>query len=49
VRPTLEGLEIKPCLPDTVTAATVKRVFRGKTYEIELSNRDGKQSYVCKP
>jgi cellobiose phosphorylase len=49
VRPTLEGLEIKPCLPDTVTAATVKRMFRGKTYQIELSNRDGKQSYVCKP
>jgi hypothetical protein len=32
-----------------VTAATVKRMFRGKTYQIELSNRDGKQSYVQHP
>ncbi|MEI6210111.1 MAG: hypothetical protein WCR06_00665 [bacterium] len=47
IRPTLDGLQIKPCLPDAVPAATVKRTYRGKTYCINLRRQDGKTTYTC--
>jgi cellobiose phosphorylase len=46
IRPTLDGLEIKPCLPDAVPKATVKRIYRGKTYHIELHNHAGRQTHT---
>ena len=49
VRPTLDGLEIKPCLPDSVPAARVTRIYRGKTYRIDLRNCGGTQTYTCTP
>ncbi len=49
VRPTLDGLEIKPCLPDSVPAARVTRIYRGKTYRIDLRNCGGRQTYTCTP
>jgi cellobiose phosphorylase len=48
VRPTLDGLQIHPCLPDSVTAATVKRTYRGKTYQIDLRHTDGQQTHTCR-
>lgn len=36
VRPTWEGLEVKPCLPTEWKEATVYREFRGKKYQIHL-------------
>ncbi|MFZ4394417.1 MAG: GH36-type glycosyl hydrolase domain-containing protein [Kiritimatiellia bacterium] len=48
IRPTLDGLQINPCLPDAVPAATVKRTYRGKTYCINLRRQDGKTTYTCK-
>ncbi len=40
VRPVLSGLEIDPCIPKDWDGFTVTRVFRGATYEIEVSNPD---------
>lgn len=38
VRPTLEGLEISPCIPKDWNGFTYKRQFRGATYLIEVDN-----------
>jgi cellobiose phosphorylase len=48
IHPTLDRLEIKPCLPQSVTAARVKRTYRGKTYQIDLQHRNGQQSHTCR-
>lgn len=37
VRPTLDGLEIKPCLPEAVTRAKVRRTYRGQTRWIDVA------------
>ncbi len=39
VRPTLDGLVIKPCLPDSIPQATVVRRYRGETHRIIVRNR----------
>jgi cellobiose phosphorylase len=48
VKPTLEGLEISPCLPDSITEFTVERVYRGAVYNIRVTNEatgdDGSKS-----
>jgi len=44
VRPEVEGLRIDPCIPPAWEGFTVRRVFRGATYEITVRNPDG----VCK-
>jgi cellobiose phosphorylase len=36
VRPTLAGLQIKPCLPAALTQARVTRTYRGETHNIDL-------------
>jgi cellobiose phosphorylase len=38
VRPTYKGLEIDPCIPAAWDGFTVRRVFRGATYAIEVRN-----------
>lgn len=40
IRPGWNGLEIKPCLADEMLPASVKRRFRGKTYEISIQTND---------
>lgn len=37
VRPTLEGLRLRPCLPSPWTGATVLRRYRGATYRIVIA------------
>lgn len=37
IRPVWEGLEIDPCLPEEMLPARVTRVFRGRTYHIEIT------------
>ncbi|MDD5747744.1 MAG: hypothetical protein PHP64_01610, partial [Actinomycetota bacterium] len=41
VRPTYEGLLIDPCLPTEWEALTLRRSFRGSTYEIEIDKPKG--------
>ncbi|OGY32642.1 MAG: hypothetical protein A3A61_04085 [Candidatus Woykebacteria bacterium RIFCSPLOWO2_01_FULL_43_14] len=41
VRPTYEGLFIDPCIPKHWKSFSIKRVFRGKTYHIEVLNPKG--------
>lgn len=41
IRPTWEGLSVKPCMPKELLPATVIRRFRGETYRITIrSNED---------
>ena len=39
IKPTWEGLAIKPCLPSEWKTVTVKRTFRGCVYTIEIENQ----------
>ncbi|MBR4551214.1 MAG: glycosyl transferase [Oscillospiraceae bacterium] len=43
IRPTLDGLQIDPCIPADVKGYTVIRRYRGATYEITVENPDGAQ------
>ena len=47
IRPTWNGLEVKPCLPDEMLPAKVKRTFRGKTYEITIESNDKFEIKEC--
>ena len=38
VQPTLAGLKIDPCLPHVMDGFTLRRVWRGATYEITVDN-----------
>jgi cellobiose phosphorylase len=44
VRPTPDGLVIDPCIPHTWKGFRVQRKYRGKTYNIEVTNPHG----VCR-
>jgi cellobiose phosphorylase len=44
IRPTYDGLQIDPCIPEAWDGFRASRVFRGTTYEIEVKNPD----HVCK-
>ena len=46
LKPKMDGLEIKPCLPAAWKTAKVKRIFRGCTYDITMENSDGCGSNV---
>lgn len=46
VKPTFDGLEVSPCLPAEWDGVTVKRIFRGETYEITYERSDIKQ-LIC--
>ncbi|VGO21517.1 GH36-type glycosyl hydrolase domain-containing protein [Pontiella sulfatireligans] len=41
VRPTLQGLEINPCIPADWKEYSMTREYRGATYQISVSNPDG--------
>ena len=41
VQPTYSGLRIEPCIAPEWKGFTVKRQFRGATYEIEVKNPNG--------
>ena len=38
VQPTLDGLRIDPCIPHAMDGFTLRRVYRGATYEIMVDN-----------
>ena len=46
VKPTLDGLEIDPCVPSGCKGFTVMRSYRGADYEIHVENPDGAQHGV---
>jgi cellobiose phosphorylase len=46
IRPQFDGLEIDPCVPDSLSGFTVERKFRGATYRIEVDNAAGVQKGV---
>lgn len=48
VRPSLEGLEISPCIPSEWKEYTVKRTFRGTVYNISVKNPNGKSTGVAR-
>jgi cellobiose phosphorylase len=41
IRPDFDALVIDPCIPPDWKGFTVKRVWRGATYEIEVDNSAG--------
>jgi cellobiose phosphorylase len=41
VRPTFGGLRVDPCIPRRWKSFTVRRLFRGRTYEIRVTNPVG--------
>ena len=40
IQPTLAGLKIDPCIPHEMDSFTLRRVWRGATYEIVVENPD---------
>jgi N,N'-diacetylchitobiose phosphorylase len=48
IRPELDGLRIDPCIPSEWEGFSVKRVFRGKTLEIQVHNPNHVQRGVEK-
>ncbi len=41
IKPTLDGLQIDPCIPAGCRGFTAERVFRGARYRIRVENPDG--------
>ncbi len=48
VRPDYDGLIVDPCIPDTMKDFTITRKFRGRNYQIHVSNPNGSQYGVRK-
>ncbi len=46
IQPDFDGLRIDPCLPATAREYRVHRIFRGGSYDIHVSNPEGKQKGV---
>ena len=46
IKPTLDGLMIDPCIPDSLDGYTLKRTFRGVTYNITIDNKAHSQKGV---
>ena len=42
IRPEIDGLRIDPCIPSHWPGFEMRRVFRGKTLNIKVTNPDGK-------
>ncbi len=47
VKPTLDGLEISPCIPKEWKEYEVKRTFRGATYFIKIKNPQGAMTQIA--
>ena len=48
IQPSLDGLRIDPCIPDTLELYAVDRVFRGKHYHITVNNAAHAQKGVTR-
>ena len=49
IQPTLAGLKIDPCIPHEMDGFTLRRVWRGVTYEIVVENPEHLEKGVGKP
>ena len=47
IQPTLDGLMVDPCVPDTVREFSVDRRYRGAVYHIHVENPKGVQKGVA--
>ncbi len=47
IQPTLEGLKIDPCIPDTLKGFHCDRKYRGVTYHIDVDNSAGAQKGIA--
>jgi cellobiose phosphorylase len=47
IQPTLDGLRIDPCIPDSLESYTVDRTYRGVHYHIEINNHAHAQKGVA--
>ena len=47
IQPTLDGLRIDPCIPDTMKKIRCERTYRGAVYHIEIDNAAGVQRGVA--
>ena len=48
IRPTLDGLMVDPCLPESFTECKISRTFRGTTYEITVKRVTNSQKGIQK-
>jgi cellobiose phosphorylase len=46
IKPTYDGIEIDPCIPETMKEYHVKRVLRDTEFDITVKNPEGRQSGV---
>ena len=46
IKPTLDGMQIDPCIPSSIRNFTVSRLYRGTVYEIRVENPDGVQKGI---
>ncbi len=47
IKPTLEGLKVDPCIPDTMKGFSCSRKYRGSTYHIHVDNSAGVQKGIA--
>lgn len=47
--PGYDGLTVKPCLPKSIKEYTITRKFRGATYRIHITNKNGSNHEVVLP
>ncbi len=47
IRPTLDGLAVNPCIPDSMKGFTATRIYRGVIYHITIDNSAGVQKGVA--
>ena len=45
IKPQFDGLEVDPCLPGDMKEVTVRRAFRGQSYEIRIHNLSGGEKH----
>ena len=46
IKPTYDGIEIDPCIPNTLKEYSVKRVLRDAEFDITVKNPNGKESGI---
>ena len=46
IKPTLDGLKVDPCIPDTMKGFQCTRKYRGSTYHIHVDNSAGVQKGI---
>ena len=47
IKPTLDGLKVDPCIPDSMKGFQCTRKYRGSTYHIHVDNSAGVQKGIA--